>query len=277
MTVWILIDLFNKVALKGDVLAGLVRDGQGNNVAQPLWLVDDGVSERQVLPILHSDLSASHHPGQLLLDLVWVQGNKEGFWCDGKQDAYPQTSMSESSCTLKTRELGHVEQTPLECECRCVCSRCKQVHQTVEQVVLVVVRVLHFRFLTRQETRGVRQPVVLYDVGKSRILTSTFSWRFRKTSTKHLHDEGSQLLSRSAMMFLLSSMRISRFLIKILQFLRKGPIHGNTLYICDKEQVKYLYNRSAQNLMRSWCTFVFAWFMMIHLTNTHFHYIYLYF
>lgn len=76
--VYVLIDLFNKVALEGDVSASLVRNGHRTNVTKPLRLMDDGVSERQVLPVLHSDLAASHHPGQLLLDLVWVQRN-QGF------------------------------------------------------------------------------------------------------------------------------------------------------------------------------------------------------
>lgn len=70
-------DLFDKVALIDDILAGLVRNSHGSNVGQPLRLVDDSIGERQVHPVLDSDLTASHHPGQLLVDLVWVPGKNK--------------------------------------------------------------------------------------------------------------------------------------------------------------------------------------------------------
>lgn len=64
-------DLSNKVALEDDVSAGFVRNGHGDNVGQSLCLVDDGISVRQVSPVIHLDRTASYHPAQLLLDLVW--------------------------------------------------------------------------------------------------------------------------------------------------------------------------------------------------------------
>lgn len=62
--------LFNKVALEGDVSAGLVRKSHGGDVSQSLCLMDDGVGEGQVLPVLDLNLTTSYHPAQLLLDLV---------------------------------------------------------------------------------------------------------------------------------------------------------------------------------------------------------------
>lgn len=139
-------DLFNKVAFIDDVLAGLVRNSHGNNVGEPLRLVDDGVGERQVLPVLDSDLTASHHPGQLLLDLVWVPVGKKS---RRKQDnmsyisCYSDTDHSVEEvffffCTLKMRVLGHEKQTPLECDCRRVRPRCKQIQHAADQVVLMI-------------------------------------------------------------------------------------------------------------------------------------------
>lgn len=58
--------------MKVDVLAGLVGQGVGDDVAHPLCLMDDGVGERQVLPVSDLHLTVSHDPLQLLLDLVWL-------------------------------------------------------------------------------------------------------------------------------------------------------------------------------------------------------------
>ncbi|TNN68841.1 hypothetical protein EYF80_020876 [Liparis tanakae] len=69
-------------ALEGDVSAGFVRNGHGDNVGQSLCLMDYSVSVRHVLPVLYLDLTASDHPAQLLLDLKTVdeppaEGNVE--------------------------------------------------------------------------------------------------------------------------------------------------------------------------------------------------------
>lgn len=66
-------DLLDEVAPEGDVPTSFVRDGHGNDVGQSLCLMDDCVSVGQVLPVLHPDLTASHHMTQLLLDLVCAQ------------------------------------------------------------------------------------------------------------------------------------------------------------------------------------------------------------
>ena len=54
-------------------MASSVKNGHGENVGQSLCLMDDSISVRQVLPVLSSGLTASYHPAQLLLDLVWTQ------------------------------------------------------------------------------------------------------------------------------------------------------------------------------------------------------------
>lgn len=68
-------------ALEGDVSAGFVRNGKGDNVGQSLCLMDDSISVRQVPPVLYSDLTASHHPAQLLLDLVWTRAWTKKMMC----------------------------------------------------------------------------------------------------------------------------------------------------------------------------------------------------
>lgn len=67
-------------------------------------------------------------------------------------------------------------------------------------------------------------------------LTSRFSLRVRNASTKHLHISGFRVSFRSAMMLFVSFMFSSRFFIRCLQFLRKGPSQGNRLYICNEAQ-----------------------------------------
>ena len=66
-------NLFDKVALEGDVLTGFVRNCHGGNVGESLWFVDDCVSVGEALSVLHLDLTASNHPAQLLLDLIWTR------------------------------------------------------------------------------------------------------------------------------------------------------------------------------------------------------------
>lgn len=64
-------DLLDEEALEGDVLAGFVRKRHGDDVGQPLRLVDDGVREGKRPPVFNLDLTGSYHPAELLLDLVW--------------------------------------------------------------------------------------------------------------------------------------------------------------------------------------------------------------
>ena len=74
-------DLFDKVALEGDVSAGFVRNWYGDNAGESLCLMNDGVSVGQVLPVIYSDLAASNHPAQLILDLVWRHKLRMFFAC----------------------------------------------------------------------------------------------------------------------------------------------------------------------------------------------------
>lgn len=135
-------------------------------------------------------------------------------------------------CTLKMRVLGHEKQTPLECDCRRIRPRCKQIQHSVDQVVLMIERILESRLLThnRDELKDGSVRLILGgDRARSRRLTSSFSFRVRKASTKHLHDAGSKLPLRSSMMLVASLMLFSTFFIKIFQFSRKGPSQGITL------------------------------------------------
>lgn len=63
-------NLFDEEALEGGVSAGSVRKIQGDDVGQPLSLVDDGFNVRQVFPVFYPHLAVSHHPAELLLDPV---------------------------------------------------------------------------------------------------------------------------------------------------------------------------------------------------------------
>lgn len=62
--------LFNKVSLEVDVSASFVRKRNREDVSQSLCLMDDGISERQVLSVSNLDLTVSYDLPQLLLDLV---------------------------------------------------------------------------------------------------------------------------------------------------------------------------------------------------------------
>lgn len=64
-------DLLDEETLEGDVLAGFVRKCHGDDVGQPLSLVDDCVRKGKVPPVFNLNLSRSDHPAQLLLHLVW--------------------------------------------------------------------------------------------------------------------------------------------------------------------------------------------------------------
>ena len=70
--------LSNKIALEGHICAGDVRNRDGKDIRQSLCLMDDSVSVGQVHPVLYLDLTASNHPAQFLLDLVWKLENKRG-------------------------------------------------------------------------------------------------------------------------------------------------------------------------------------------------------
>lgn len=63
-------DLLNEVTLEGDVFAGSARKWHGGDVGQSQRLVNESVSEGQVLPVLEPNLTMSDHPAQLPLDLV---------------------------------------------------------------------------------------------------------------------------------------------------------------------------------------------------------------
>lgn len=63
--------LLNEVTLEHCVFAHLVRKRDGQDVGQPLRLMDDGVREGQVLSVLQLNLTTSDDPVQLLLDPVW--------------------------------------------------------------------------------------------------------------------------------------------------------------------------------------------------------------
>lgn len=65
-------DLFDEVPIQSDVLAGLMRNIVGANVTQSLWLMDDSINVWEVLPVLYSNRTASNHPPQFLMDLVWM-------------------------------------------------------------------------------------------------------------------------------------------------------------------------------------------------------------
>lgn len=64
-------DFFDKVSLEGDIPAGFVWNGHGNDARQSLRLMDHSIGEREVFTIFCPNVTASDHPGQLLLDLVW--------------------------------------------------------------------------------------------------------------------------------------------------------------------------------------------------------------
>lgn len=64
-------DLFDEVALEGDVLRGLVQNGHGDDVAESLNLVDDGVGVRKVLAVIHVNRPVSDHLVQLVVDALW--------------------------------------------------------------------------------------------------------------------------------------------------------------------------------------------------------------
>lgn len=64
-------DLLDEVTLEGDVLRRFVRNRHGDDVGQPLSLVDDGVGEGQLHPVLHLHLATPYHLAQLLADPVW--------------------------------------------------------------------------------------------------------------------------------------------------------------------------------------------------------------
>lgn len=63
-------DLLDEVAVEGHVLAGPVRERHGNDVGQPLRLMDDGVGVGQILAVFHLDLTITDHLVQLLSDLL---------------------------------------------------------------------------------------------------------------------------------------------------------------------------------------------------------------
>lgn len=72
--------LLDKVTLKSDVSGGFMRKCSGEDAAQSLCLMDDGVSEGQVFPVSNLHLSVSYDPPQLLLDLIldlWILGHKQ--------------------------------------------------------------------------------------------------------------------------------------------------------------------------------------------------------
>ena len=147
-------DLLDEVALEGDISAGFVRNGHGDDVGQSLWLVDDSVSVRQVLPVLHLDLPASNHPAQLLLDLVWMHVKQEfnlmNMRCYFNSNLVWACELMIAETTLNMRVLGHEEQAPLKSICCGVSSSCKQIHHTVDQVVIMIVWILDFRLLVWQ-------------------------------------------------------------------------------------------------------------------------------
>lgn len=66
----------DEVTLEGHVLAGPVRQRHGQDAGQPLGLVDDGISEGKVPPVLHLHLPTSDHPANLLLHLVYKAGSE---------------------------------------------------------------------------------------------------------------------------------------------------------------------------------------------------------
>ena len=52
-------DLLNEVSLEGDILTCFARKGYREDVSQSLCLMDDGVGEGQVLPVLNLHLTTS--------------------------------------------------------------------------------------------------------------------------------------------------------------------------------------------------------------------------
>ncbi len=62
------------MTLESDVLACFVRKRHGEDAGQSLCLMDDSISEGQILPVLKLHWTTSYHPAQLLLDLVWKRG-----------------------------------------------------------------------------------------------------------------------------------------------------------------------------------------------------------
>lgn len=63
-------DLWDEVTLKSHVLAGPMRQRHGQDVGEPLGLVDYGVSEGQVPSVLQLHLTTSDHLADLFLHLV---------------------------------------------------------------------------------------------------------------------------------------------------------------------------------------------------------------
>lgn len=70
-------DLFDEVALEGDVLRGLVQNGHGDDVAESLNLVDDGVGVRKVLAVIHVNRPVSDHLVQLVVDALWKKNKNK--------------------------------------------------------------------------------------------------------------------------------------------------------------------------------------------------------
>lgn len=76
------------------------------------------------------------------------------------------------------RVLGHEKQTPLECDCRRVRPRSKQIQHTVDQVVLMIERILESRLLThdRDELKDGRVRLIL---GGDRVKSKTPHLQFQ--------------------------------------------------------------------------------------------------
>lgn len=68
--------LCDEVTLESHVLAGFVRQRYGQDASKPQGLVDDSISEGQVLTVLHLHLPISDHPPDLFLHLVYSTGSQ---------------------------------------------------------------------------------------------------------------------------------------------------------------------------------------------------------
>lgn len=63
-------DLWDEVTLESHILAGPMRQCHGQDVGKSLGLVDDGVSEGQVPPVLQMHQATSNYLVDLLMHLI---------------------------------------------------------------------------------------------------------------------------------------------------------------------------------------------------------------
>ncbi len=136
-------NLFNEVALESDVFGGFVRKCHGDDAGQPLCLVDDSVSEGQVLPVLDLNLTISNHPAHFLLDPIWeirsFSFNEDEFFCWKAHCCLDCGDLK--LLTLYFWILGHKQKSPSQCSCSCISAGNKEMRNCGRKVFIAEVTV----------------------------------------------------------------------------------------------------------------------------------------